>query len=288
VSAATVRVADRDVRDERRGLTLRVRVRSPEGHGPFPCVIFSHGFGGSRLGYAFLGEHLARHGIACVQPTHPGTDASVLQRHSDAKAALRALLHDPQRWRAMPLDVAAVLDAIEAGALAGPGGAALDGARVAVAGHSFGAYAAMLVAGARIFVEGRGEQHGDPRPRAFLWLSPPGLGERGLEHGSLREVTRPVLSLYGSRDVGPRDQPAEWRRAAFDELPPGGKMELVIEGAPHETFAGQPEGRTPPDPRHVDVVLRACLLFARAHLSGDAAALPGDLAGLAGTSLRVK
>src|SRR5262249_40362662 len=157
----------------------------------------------------------------------------VLKRHSDAKNALGALLHDPERWRALPRQIAAVLDALQAGAL-GP----LDPARAAVGGHSFGSYAAMLVAGARIEVEGREEQHPAARPRAFLWLSPPGRGERGLVHGSLRDVARPVLSLYGSRDVGPRDQPAEWRRAAFDELPPGDKMELVIDGAPHETFAG--------------------------------------------------
>jgi predicted dienelactone hydrolase len=97
--------------------------------------------------------------------------------------------------------VAACLDALAAGLLA-PGQA--DTARTAVAGHSFGAFTTLLVAGARLDAEGLELTMADDRPRAFLALSPPGLGERGLHPGSLSQIARPVLLAFGSTDEGPR------------------------------------------------------------------------------------
>ena len=51
----------------------------------------------------------------------------------------------------------------------------LRGAGVGVAGHSFGANTALMVAGARFELDGREQRFGDPRVRAAIVLSPPAL-----------------------------------------------------------------------------------------------------------------
>ncbi|MFN4999102.1 MAG: alpha/beta hydrolase family protein, partial [Betaproteobacteria bacterium] len=41
---------------------------------PAPLVVFSHGLGGSRRGYSYLGSHWADAGIASLHPQHVGSD----------------------------------------------------------------------------------------------------------------------------------------------------------------------------------------------------------------------
>ena len=48
---------------------------------PAPAVIVSHGLGGSREGYAYLGRHLASHGYVVVHVTHLGSDGCAAQCH---------------------------------------------------------------------------------------------------------------------------------------------------------------------------------------------------------------
>ena len=59
------------------GTTAAVRVHHPSvGDGPWPVVIFSHGLGGSREGYGFLGQRWAEHGYVSIHPDHPGSDTA--------------------------------------------------------------------------------------------------------------------------------------------------------------------------------------------------------------------
>ena len=44
---------------------------------PVPLVVFSHGIGGSRDGYTYIGKHLAAHGIATLHVQHEGSDRSL-------------------------------------------------------------------------------------------------------------------------------------------------------------------------------------------------------------------
>ena len=46
---------------------------------PCPVIIFSHGLGGSRDGYEYLGRHWASHGYVSVHSTHIGSDTSALK-----------------------------------------------------------------------------------------------------------------------------------------------------------------------------------------------------------------
>jgi predicted dienelactone hydrolase len=111
--------------------------------------------------------------------------------------------------------------------------------KIGVAGHGYGAYTALLLAGARTFPGGA--QYGDPRVKAAIAISPPGLSEaRGLTRESWSSVDVPVLFLTGSQDQGVvESETPEWRREAFALLPAGEKWLVVIEGARHGTFAGR-------------------------------------------------
>lgn len=279
-----VRKLDVSFADLRRGGEARLRIYLPDAAGIVPCAVVSHGFGSSRLGYAFLGRHLASQGIAAVHVAHGANEARILARGAEGRAEFLLALEDRERIRARTGDVIAAIDALEGGLL-GKLPCEIDAARLAFVGHSSGAQTGLMLAGARLQPDE--VQLADPRPRAFVLLSPPGLGGRGLFPGSLAAIQRPCLLSFGSRDEGPRGQPAAWRAEAFDDLPAGGKAELIVEGAVHETFADAPLEGVPADRGQVEVIQKATAAFLRAYLKHDRGAL-GELRGLPGTSLRTK
>ena len=64
--------------DSRRQRQVPVKIYYPaDGAGPFPVIIFSHGLGGSREGYQYLGRHWASHGYVSVHLQHIGSDQAV-------------------------------------------------------------------------------------------------------------------------------------------------------------------------------------------------------------------
>src|ERR1700722_1072373 len=69
-----------DWHDSKRDRDIPVKIYFPKtGEGPFPVIIFSHGLGGSREGYAYLGNHWASHGYISVHVQHLGSDSAVWQ-----------------------------------------------------------------------------------------------------------------------------------------------------------------------------------------------------------------
>lgn len=109
----------------------------PASGGPWPVVVFSHGFGGIRFQSFFLTEWLATHGYVVIAPDHPGnTLADTFLLGNDEAVAQSAIDR--------PLDVVFSADAL----LAGLEGLALDvdPAHMAVSGHSFGGWTALEVA----------------------------------------------------------------------------------------------------------------------------------------------
>ncbi len=42
-----------------------------------PLVVFSHGIGGSRQGYSYLGKHWSARGVASLHVQHIGSDAAL-------------------------------------------------------------------------------------------------------------------------------------------------------------------------------------------------------------------
>lgn len=79
----------------------------------------------------------------------------------------------------------------------------------------------------------------DPRPLAFVALSPSGTGPTQ-PAGSWSRILRPTLMVTGSEDVQPlaSSHDLAWRLQAWTGLPAGDHHLVVIEDARHMTFAG--------------------------------------------------
>lgn len=144
--------------------------------GATPMVVFSHGIGGSKDGYSYLGRYFAANGYASLHVQHVGSDRqiwrgnplAIVSRLSDAAKDTEAL----NRVK----DVKFALDGI----LAEPVGSVINAQRLVVAGHSYGANTTMLLAGARVDVNGASVWVKDPRFSAAILISAPpfyGLGD---------------------------------------------------------------------------------------------------------------
>ena len=272
-----VQTLDHLLVDRARAREVPVRLHLPAGEGPCPVIVFSHGLGGSRLGYGWLGRSWASFGYAVLHPTHPGSDTSLLRGSGLVPFRnLRAAMADPANWEARARDVSFLLDQLPALEQALPRLAGrLDASLVGVGGHSFGGYTAAALAGAQLWFPGEESPRplADPRPLAFLAMSPPGYGERGLRPGSWSTIARPLFEITGTLDFGAFDgSPYELRLAPFADLPPGGKTLLVVDGADHLSFAGGTSS-SPAREAQKALVEEATLAFWDGWLLGRAGAL---------------
>lgn len=222
--------------------------------GPFPLVVFSHGYALNPAWYSRLIEHYASRGFVVLAPEH---------RENDWLEASAASFD-------RPADVRRTLDLAET--LGGPGGdweGLLDLGNVAVVGHSYGGYTALAVAGGRFDL---GPFHArcaalavdDPRvflcapflgreaemaARAGLADLPAGLwpvtmadprvtaivsmaGDAFLmNEAGLASVTVPMMALGGTADFG---TPWEWgAKLSYDHVSSRTKSLVAFEDADH-------------------------------------------------------
>jgi predicted dienelactone hydrolase len=282
--AGTARVENHDLRwtDAGRARELPLRVRLPDTEGPRPLIVFSHGLGGSVDGGRFWGEHWASHGFAVIHLQHPGSDESVWQGQPRPALSMRRAATGEQLIERVR-DVRFVLDELARRQQAGdPQAARIDLDRIGVAGHSFGAVTTQALAGQAFEAPRRGQAAAvlaDPRPRAFIALSPSARSED--QAGRFAAIERPFFSITGSADgtVGPGLGVApHLRLLPFEGMPPGDKFLLNLTGADHMIFNGTPRrrsGNADPvrDPLHIALVKTTSTAFWLAYLSDDKSAL---------------
>lgn len=272
--------------DEARGRNIGVKLYHPaEGAGPWPVVVFSHGLGGSQWGYAYFGRYLAAHGMVSVHCTHPGSDWLLWDGKGmgTAMSNLRKANADPDNWRERPRDVSFLLDHLdqfEAKVPALAGRLARD--RIAVAGHSFGAYTALALVGLQpALPEQPALVLADPRVRTVVAMSPQGSGGF-LPAGCWAGVTGPVLLMTGTRDEEPfsgRNHGLAWRLEAWSGLPEGAKHLFVLDGATHMTYSAGGLGEKA-SPAQLAAICQAAGAFLEAHLAAPPVAFtPPEVAG---------
>lgn len=250
-----VRVSDVMWHDDARNRDVPVRVYRP-GDGPdgaerkHPMIVFSHGLGGSGRNYRYFGEHMASWGYVVVAPSHAGSDTASLvewmRKGRDAENGrdgwLRSSINDPENLKNRPLDVSFVIDRAMKDAALG-----IDAERIGVAGHSFGAYTSMAVAGMKVDLPGAPDTvFRDPRVKAVLPMSPQGGKTMGIDDGAWDTIGAAVLFLTGTRDYGEGQRSAAWRREAFDGMSGADAFLVVIDGATHMTFGQGGDGRGAP------------------------------------------
>jgi len=268
-------VLDLVVEDQFRQREIPLRVYLPPGPEPAPVILFSHGLGGSREGNAYLGRHWAARGYVGVFLQHPGSDAKVWQDEPTAwrMGALREAAGG-RNFMLRVRDVSAVLDQLEVWHEAGVPTLAgrLDLSRVGMAGHSFGAVTTQAVSGQR--TRGGLTPFTDGRIAAALVLSP-SSPRGGIPRRAFGRVALPWMLMTGTHDLAPvggADMAS--RLAVFPALPPGGKYELVLDGAEHSAFTDRalPGDTQARNPNHHRVILALSTAFWDAYLREDAAA----------------
>jgi len=228
--------------DARRQRPVPVRLYWPNtvsASAQLPLVVFSHGIGGSRRGYSYLGQHWSSHGIASLHLQHAGSDRNVW--FGNPLGLVGRLQDAAQESEAIdrPRDLSFALDQL----LAGPLGDRIDARRIVAAGHSYGANTTLLAAGARVERNGRAVDLHDERLTAAIVLSaPPFYGEADPSR-ILAPVRLPTLHITATGDV--IRIPGYWsgaedRIAVFDAV--GGKRKAlaVFDGGSHSMFTDRP------------------------------------------------
>ena len=267
--------------DAQRQRDIPLKIYYPAGQKDVPLIIFSHGYGGDKDGYVYLGTGWASAGYAVILPTHEGGD-----RQAAMAGGYTAMFKGESVVTSSQLDdnahdisfIISSLPDIERRAPELDG--VIDMKRIGVAGHSMGAGTTLVLAGATL--PGSSALASDPRPLAFVAISPQGMFSSADAH-RWDEIARPTLTLYGSNDEGEQHQPPSWRLDPYDHMPPGNKYNLIVDGANHFSFADAAKapgvaemlarGQTRDMNQIHDYVVRTTLIFWNAYLGNESAAL---------------
>lgn len=276
-----------------------------DSQGPYPLVIFSHGFGANAANYATLIEHIASYGFVVIAPSHIHDEDDIF----DGSIAIR--VHEVKQ----AIDFADFLNGA-GGALEG----VIDTETIAVMGHSAGAITTFGAGGAPMnlnSIEAAPLCPDDNDPlcdnleadiQTVLstyglesapadGILPPAWDERvdaiipiagyayhyGLE--GIQQITIPAMFIYGSKDaiIARTPEFAEaWVYPIYESLGNSQKAEVVLIDAGHGISQ---EGQREPQVKHFTVA------FLLANLNGDAdaiAALSPDAAQLEGVEYQAQ
>ncbi len=203
---------------------------------PVPLVVFSHGLGGSRSGYSYLGRYWASLGFASLHVQHAGSDRAVWTGNifslfgnlQSAASEANAL----DRARDVSFAITQILQSKDYGAQ-------INAGAIAVAGHSYGANTAMLVGGATVEREGKPLTLRDDRVKALILISAPPFTGEGDMGKILRPIKVPTLHVTGTEDVirvpGYYSDVAD-RVAVYDAVVAPSKLLTIFKGATHSIF----------------------------------------------------
>ena len=247
------------------GRICRVRVIAYARSERSPVLVFSHGAASTALAYDQVLLTWARAGYLVLAPDH--LDAGRTPPESELSHA--------RLWTSRVLDLQAALDGAAAvEALGRTQGWRPDWRRVGAAGHSLGALVAEALAGAR--AEPPVLQAADPRVRAVVALSPPGVRPGFVPPATWSPMRAPVLVHTGTADVLPGFID-DWRLHLASFLGAGSRVRWAAVGDGADHYAGGRICRlsATPDPRQeipFQALLRTSSNFLDAHVAGDAAA----------------
>jgi pimeloyl-ACP methyl ester carboxylesterase len=231
--------------DATRDREVPVKIYSPaSGNGPFPVIIFSHGLGGSCEGYEYLGRYWASHGYVSVHVQHHGSDDAIWRRAGlfNGMETMRKAVADPRNAINRPQDVSFAIDELERlNREAPPFQHRLDLDRLGVAGHSFGAFTALAVAG-QVFAPGAklNSTLADPRVKAIIPMSAPVPANKQRLDEAYAGVRIPCLHMTGTRDASPIGETLpEERRLPFDHCRNSDQFLLTFQDGDHMIFSGR-------------------------------------------------
>ena len=164
--------------------------------GAVPLVVFSHGIGGSKDGYSYLGRYFAAHGYASLHVQHVGSDRQIWR--GNPLAIVSRLADAAQESEALNRvkDVKFALDYL----LTEPVGNVINAQRLVAAGHSYGANTTMLLAGAKVDMNGATVFAKDPRFTAAILISAPPFYGLGDPQKIVSGIDVPTLHITATAD----------------------------------------------------------------------------------------
>lgn len=266
---------DLDWVDEQRQRAVPARLYWPdsEANRLVPLIVFSHGIGGSRVGYGYLGQYWASQGYASLHVQHVGSDRSLWCCNPfTLLGRLQAAASDREAM-ARAVDVRRALDWL----LASERGPQIDTRHMAIAGHSYGANTALLLAGARVAPGSEACDLCDARFSAAILISAPPFYGRDNLASILAGVAVPTLHITASEDViriPGYESALSDRLRVFESTGSPFKVLTVFEGGSHSVFTGRPlTGGVFLNPKIKEATRSLSLAFLRRVFDGDEASL---------------
>lgn len=211
--------------------SLGVNLYYPAEGSNYPLLIFSHGNWSDRNSYDRIIEHWASHGYTVVAADHADCCSPVTGILNSFRYGQYGLIE--QRV----LDLGRLLHDIPAIEQQVPDfSGKADSSRVAMTGHSFGAFSAQQFGGAAALNPDT-EAYAPtlaPQVSAIVALNPPGPMFDTITEQSWDQLTTPTLFSTGTWDIQPAFWP-DWKMhlMSYEKSQPGDKYALVIEGADH-------------------------------------------------------
>jgi dienelactone hydrolase len=237
-STSAFQIHDLDWFDDARGRPVPIRLYQPiasSPSAPAPLIIFSHGIGGSRLGYSYLGSYWASHGLASLHVQHVGSDRSIWFGNPFNLVSRLQEAAQEQEALARVFDLRFALTQM----LGNPLGQAINPHQVIAAGHSYGANTTLLASGARVSRENVPVDLTDARIKAAILISAPRFYGQNAVDSILQPVRLPTLHITATEDniqipgyfSGYPD-----RLAIFEAIGSERKALAVFEGGSHSMF----------------------------------------------------
>ncbi len=291
---ALLEIADQALVDRARGRKVPARVYAPAEPGRYPTVIFSHGFSSDLGAFANTARRWAEHGHVVLHPTHADSlaypdatvdprEAAIVRRviagratgvDAETRSAFVRVLDNPFYLDSRLADVAFLVRCLcGAGSLDERVVARVDASRLGIAGHSYGAYTTLVVAGAKLERDSAAAK--DPLLKGFkaaIAISGQGSGRLFFADRSFASVNLPLFMITGTNDMGAADETPVWRQQAFRDSPAGSKYSAVLDGFGHRDFdppADDPErGATAETLRQIQLEFWEAFLRDRAERRG--------------------
>lgn len=215
-----------------------------------PLVVFSHGLGGARDRYAYLGKCWACQGIASLHVQHIGSDRQIW-RSSRLTLPFRLMSAVGEEALARVTDVRFGLSQLLMSEFA----ALFDLSQLVMAGHSYGANTTMLLLGAK--AEPHQPDLTDLRFSAGVLISaPPFYNDKPLSQ-VLAAVAVPTLHITNTMDeieVPGYHSTPEDRIDIYQAMAGPQKVLAVFYGGNHNIFSGR---RQKPELALEDKILKA-------------------------------
>ena len=238
-----VEVATYEWTDPLRHREVPVKIYYPKSGGRCPIIIMSHGLGGSREGYEYVGRQWASHGYVSVHPQHKGSDDGVWKGEQNPMEAMQKAAANLANALDRPKDVSFVIDRLEQlDREDGPLQGRFDSSRIGMAGHSFGGYTTLAIAGQAFpGLLGKTLTLADRRVRAAVSMSAPVPKQRDKLEQAFGPIKIPCLHMTGTLDDSPiGDTKAADHRLAFDHMHLADQYLVNFVGGDHMIFSGRP------------------------------------------------